>query len=366
MLLAAQKNSYNPVLRRLGLTKWDGADRIATFFIDWLGCEDNAYHRELATKWFMAGIARLYEPGHKFDLVPVLGGKQGGGKSGLIECLGMGFFGHLSGEFQDTKKMVESTRGKWILEVPELKGFHRGMIEDIKLYFSGTFDTVRLAYRENGDDFARRCIYMGTTNQDEYLRDDENRRFCPVLTLTHKGNKIKFDGPGGVKEIVPQLWAEAEHLYLEARKADPYGMLNLDFESVEARTEAVRLQTEAREVSAQEPVAEVIEDWLNKTYSASAVAANDDQVDEFDGEPGEEKFVRNYVTATLVIEALEQNAIIRDVKMNKQKVIGMALRAVPGWEYLGNVRRLGVKRRWFGRAHVDNRTNSTDYCSKGR
>ncbi|SLN39097.1 Virulence-associated protein E [Roseovarius gaetbuli] len=63
MMLAAQRNSYNPVLRRLELTEWDGVARVETFFLDWLGCVDNAYHRELALLWFMAAIARLYEPG---------------------------------------------------------------------------------------------------------------------------------------------------------------------------------------------------------------------------------------------------------------------------------------------------------------
>ena len=191
--------------------------------------------------------------------MPILGGKQGGGKSGLIEALGLGFAGSLSGDFHDTKKMAESTLGKFILEVPELKGMSKGMIEDIKAYFTATRDTVRLAYRANPEDFMRMCIYMGTTNANHYLRDEENRRFCPVLTDTHEWKKIDFKN---LIPIIPQLWAEAREIYLAMREAQPKGFLPLHFTSHEAKAEARRLQTESRETMAHEPVMEVVGEWL--------------------------------------------------------------------------------------------------------
>jgi hypothetical protein len=97
----------------------------------------------------------------------------------------------------------------------------------------------------------------------------------------------------------------------------------------------------------------LIEEWLNSPLSASAVAAGDDIVDEFEGEGGE-TFVRNYVTATMIRQELNQNPIIRDLKMAPDKIIGMALRSMDDWEGLGHVRRLGKKARWFVREGFDN------------
>jgi hypothetical protein len=94
LLQAAQENSYNPVKDQLEKFIWDGVPRLGTFFHDWLGSADNAYHTELATVWFVAGVTRIYEPGRRYDLVPILGGRQGGGKSGLIQELGFGFLSY--------------------------------------------------------------------------------------------------------------------------------------------------------------------------------------------------------------------------------------------------------------------------------
>lgn len=353
MLQAAEQNRYNPVLRKIEQTEWNGMKRVERFFIDIFGAEDNAYHRELARVWFLAAITRLMEPGHKFDLVPIISGKQGGGKSTVIEMLGMGFFGHLSGDFSNTQKMVESIRGKWILEVPELKGFRKGEIEDIKLFFAATGDTVRLAYRTNEEDFPRRCVFMGTTNEQHFLRDDENRRFCPVITETSRDNPVDLEG---FQKIVPQLWAEALVMYRQARAEKPHGMLMLDLVSPEARAEHVRLTQEAREVAVHEPVAEVIQAWLDQPLSAEAVGAGGNAlVDDFEGDTEGQMFVRNLVTTAMIRTELGGHPVIRDLKMAPDKVIGQALKCLEGWESLGNVRRCGRAARWWGRTGADDK-----------
>jgi len=358
---AAQKNSYHPVIDQIERHIWDGVPRIGTFFQDWLGCTDNAYHSELATVWFVAGITRLYEPGHRFDLVPILGGKQGGGKSGLIEALGLGFAGSLSGDFHDTKKMAESTMAKFILEVPELKGMSKGMIEDIKAYFTATRDTVRLSYRANPEDFMRMCIYMGTTNANHYLRDEENRRFCPVLTDTHEWNKIDFEN---LVPIIPQLWAEAREIYLQMRKDQPKGFLPLHFTSPEAKAEARRLQSESRETMPHEPVAEVVGAWLDNEVSQQQIDTPGNE-DFDDDDPGDGLFVRNLVTATMIRQELASNPIIRDLRAAADKTIGTALSKMEGWQAVGSgsVRRLGRKARWYSRFPADDPRSDLEYVS---
>ena len=70
------------------------------------------------------------------------------------------------------------------------------------------------------------------------------------------------------------------------------GQLHLNFQSAAAKEEAGERQTAARETLIHEPVVEVIETWLNRPFSASVVAVGDALVDEFEGEVGDEMFVR--------------------------------------------------------------------------
>jgi len=357
LLQAAERNRYNPFLDKVTAVEWDGVPRLATFFCEWFNTEESPYLSELATVWFIAGIARQYEPGHRFDLVPILGGKQGGGKSGAIDELGMGYGGSLSGDFHDTQKMAESTKGKVVLEVPELKGLSKSEVEDVKHYFTAPKDTVRLAYRRNEEDFFRRCVYMGTTNQAHYLRDEENRRFCPVHTNTSRDRKIDFKR---FIPTVPQFWAEAHHLYQEMRKAQRTGFLPLEFTSTEAKTEALRLQTESRETMPHEPVQEVVERWLNAPLTAEQieVARSGHAIDrEFDDEDsGGEVYVRNLVTVTMIREEMASNPIIRELRgAHADKTIAQALQKLPGWEHLGYVHRMGRKARWYCRAAGNDR-----------
>lgn len=361
LLQAAEQNRYNPFLDKIERTEWDGVPRLATFFHDWFGAVDNEYHAELATVWFTAGIARQYEPGHRFDLVPILGGKQGGGKSGAIDELGLGYGGALSGDYGDTQKMAESTKGKTVLEVPELKGMSKGEIEDVKAYFTSPKDTIRLAYRRNEEDFFRRCVYMGTTNQSHYLRDEENRRFCPVLTDTSRHNKIDF--PKFIPLIL-QFWAEGRHIYLAMRADQPEGLLPLEFTSKNAKREAERLQTESRETMPYEPVAEVVERWLNTPLSADQVqvqrssGSSSHAIDqEFDDEnTGGPVYVRNLVTVTMIRLELAQNPIIRELRgSHAEKTIGQALKSLVDWEALNYVHRAGQKARWYARIGYSNK-----------
>ena len=107
-------------------------------------------------------------------------------------------------------------------------------------------------------------------------------------------------------------------------------------------------------------LADVIERWLNTPLSASAVAGGE-IVDDFDGEEGEEMFVRNYVTTTMIREELSQSPVIRDLKMNSDKILSMALRSLEGWASLGHVRRLDRKVRWYCRAGLDNPNDPQEF-----
>lgn len=73
----ADKQSFHPVKQYLDGLTWDGTPRLDSLFIDYLGAENTPYTRAVARKSFTAAVARIMEPGCKFDCMTVLVGKQG-------------------------------------------------------------------------------------------------------------------------------------------------------------------------------------------------------------------------------------------------------------------------------------------------
>jgi hypothetical protein len=162
--------------------EWDGTPRIERLFIDYVGAPDDAYHRSVSRLMLIAGVTRVFEPGHKFDFAVILEGLQGKRKSTFIETLAKNWFSELDGDFEDSKQMVEMMQGAWILEIPELSGFARADVRHIKAFISRTTDKVRLAYERRAKQYDRQCIFIGSTNDDRYLKDDTGgRRYWPVL-----------------------------------------------------------------------------------------------------------------------------------------------------------------------------------------
>lgn len=81
LLAVASERAYHPVKEYLeSLPEWDGTRRIDTLLTDYLGAEDSAYTRAVIRKTLTAAVARIYQPGAKFDSVLILNGPQGIGK----------------------------------------------------------------------------------------------------------------------------------------------------------------------------------------------------------------------------------------------------------------------------------------------
>ena len=113
---------YNPVIEEIESIKWDGVERIPTLLSKWLKCDDTPYTREVSRLIFSGGINRLYNPGCKFDDVPVLVGmKQGEGKSTFIRWLALKdeWFTDNLVEIEGTKG-IEALEGIWICEIAEM------------------------------------------------------------------------------------------------------------------------------------------------------------------------------------------------------------------------------------------------------
>lgn len=322
--LASRQNPIHPLRERVSSFVWDGHARAETLWIDFLGVEDNAYHREACRLWLLASIVRLFEPGHKWDHVPIFGGRQGIGKSTFLKALALGYAGALHPNVSDLGRMVESMLGFWIMEIGELTTLSKADSEEVKHFLTETHDTYRLAYRHNAETFPRACTIAGTTNHDQYLKDETgNRRFWPVVC---KVESIDVEALG---RLAPQIWAEVLTWYQAARQAQPGGTLPLFLRDPEARKIASGLQDAARKVSPAEIMAEEISEWLNRPRDLASVTEGGD--DRFDRENAGEGVMVRRTRATineLWIDALGQD---RKMTHTDTTTLGIAMTMIPGW-----------------------------------
>lgn len=216
------KNQYHPIRQLIDSIEWDGQDRICSFLTKWTKCEDTPYTREVSRLIFAGGIHRLYNPGGKFDDMPVLIGKrQGEGKSTLVRWLAMSddYFTEVN-EFEG-QKGIESIEGAWICEVSELLALTKTKEQEaVKSYLTRLNDRYRMPFDKRTTDHPRQCIFIGTTNKEQFLTDKTgNRRFYPVIV--HSSGYDLFDREEEVKAYIRQCWAEAKHLFDEG-KLPPY------------------------------------------------------------------------------------------------------------------------------------------------
>ena len=210
VLSNARTHRYNPIKSMIQMTPWDGVPRAETIFTDYLGATDDIYMRTVARKWLSGAVARIYEPGIKFEILPVLIGKQGRGKSTLAKKLGGE---HFSDDLKDmkSKDAKEFLFGSWIVELGELSAMKRTEMDEVKGFISITSDRYRPSYGRVTIDKPRTCAFIGTTNDNQFLKDvTGNRRFYPIPIDRQEPTKDVFTLD---KDTVQQIWAEAYTFY---------------------------------------------------------------------------------------------------------------------------------------------------------
>lgn len=203
-------NKFHPVREYLESLQWDGVPRVETLLIDYMGAEDTELTKVMTRKTMTGAVARVFEPGCKFDYVLMLIGTQGIGKSSFIALLGGEWFSD-SLDGINGKEAYEQIQGSWILELSELSALRKAEVEKVKQFVSTQVDKFRQAYAKRSREFPRQCIFIATTNVEDPLKDHTgNRRFWPVQTGVNPINLSDRDNfPRD------QVWAEAVQIYKE-------------------------------------------------------------------------------------------------------------------------------------------------------
>ena len=236
LLIYFQNHKVNPLLQILEGLVWDGKPRVEQFLHDVMKVEDSEYTRECSRLIFAGGVHRAYRPGCKFDDMIVLIGGQGAGKSTIVRWLNIEDQFYQEIKTIAGKEGIEAIRGVWIGEVAELMAMTRVKeAEAVKAYITSQKDSYRPPYQKNVQTIPRRCVFIGTTNNPQFLTDKTgNRRFYPVK-CGGDGYKL-LDHEEEVRAYIRQAWAEAVHLYKEG-KLQPFARKEV-LEQIRAAQEA--------------------------------------------------------------------------------------------------------------------------------
>lgn len=207
VLLAADEQPFDSATTWLNGLEWDGVPRIGTFYHTHFGTADTPYTRAVSMYMWTALAGRVLEPGVKADMVPILVGPQGCGKSSGVEALSPdpAFFTEISFAEKDDD-LARKMRGRLVAEIGELRGLNTKELESIKAFVTRTHENWIPKYREFATQFPRRLVFVGTTNEDEFLADKTgNRRWLPVEVSKVDVKAIKTD--------LLLLWAEARETF---------------------------------------------------------------------------------------------------------------------------------------------------------
>jgi predicted P-loop ATPase len=160
--------------------EWDQRQRLQDIAVKGFGTPGNPYEVAVCRNLILSMVKRIFEPGCKSDYMPIFEGPQGVGKSRALGIIGGAWFAE-SHESVTSKDFYGVLQGKWLIEIAEMHAFKQADVDKIKGIVSCAVDRYRVPYGRHTADYARQCAFAGTTNRDDWNRDDTGaRRFWPI------------------------------------------------------------------------------------------------------------------------------------------------------------------------------------------
>ncbi|WP_220791700.1 VapE domain-containing protein [Gluconacetobacter dulcium] len=240
----AYERRFHPVRDYLNGLRWDGTPRLGKWLSYYLGAEHTPYTSAVGRMFLIGMVARIFEPGGKMDYMLVLQGPQGVRKSTACAILGGNWISENLPDLRRDQAASDHVRGKWMIEVAELSAMGKADQETLKHFITRTTERFRPAYGKREIVVPRQCVFVGTTNKEEFLTDETGgRRYWPVKVGPIDTDALTHDRD--------QLFAEAVHAFRQGEHWWPDG----DFE-----VQVIKPEQDARfEMDEWEPI---IRDYL--------------------------------------------------------------------------------------------------------
>lgn len=321
------RHRVHPIRDYLNSLTWDGTPRLETLIIDYIGAEDTPLNRAMTRKHFTAAVARVMNPGCKYDYCLIVAGAEGIGKSTLFSVMGGEWFSD-SLVTMEGKNGMEQARGGWVIELPELGSIKRSDVEQVKAYISRRDDIYRPAYGTVVERHPRQCVFCGTTNETHFLKGDTgNRRFW--VMAADSGLRKHADLKADLAADRDQIWAEAVEYWRQGEKL----YLPDDLEA-----QARRRQSEYND-NGDDPLADVLGHYLDTKLPADwqtwdlrrrrAYMTDPDPLDATGTELRE-----RVCAAEFICERLGRDMGDKEYKYLARRVCNM-LRSLDDWEEIG-------------------------------
>jgi predicted P-loop ATPase len=305
VLTLARENPFHPVREYLAGLAWDGVPRLDSLLVRYAGAQDSEYIRAIGAKTLLAAVRRVRKPGIKFDYVVVLEGPQGSLKSSFVRELvpKVEWYSDPALGNADSKDAALLLQGSWIIELGEMSVLSKSDIEALKAFVSRGVDRLRRPYERLPISLPRQCIFIGTTNQSEYLMDQTgNRRFWPVRI-------------GAID--IEQLVADREQLWAEAASREAAG------ESIELPKALWNVAAEhQKERVSEDPWAGLLRDYLDGSTPVGGIGPID--------------AINRVHTRDLIANALNLNAAQQTPNVPRR--LRTVMEKQVGWIYATNVR----------------------------
>lgn len=232
VICVARRHRRHPIREYLNALAWDGTPRVESMLVDMFGARDDTYTRQASLCFMVGSAARILwmDPknpalGAKVDFMLVLEGQQGKKKSTSLQELASAPWFVETVESPVGKDFYQVIQGCWFVEIAEMDSFGKADVTAVKAAITRRTDKFRAPYERMPSSYRRECVFVGTTNEREYLKDATGgRRFLPV----------RADGDVQLDRIIAerdQLWAEAVHLF---RSGFQYWVLPADAQAEQA------------------------------------------------------------------------------------------------------------------------------------
>lgn len=330
------RNEHHPVRDYLeNLPEWDGRERVETLLVDYLGAEDTPYTRVVTTMHLVAAVHRVMKPGTPYDYMLVLSGPQGIGKTRLVHGLCPDpkwcndSLSDLSGKNKD---IYQSLAGSWLVELPELAAVYRTDLEHLKAFSTKNEDKLREPYARRHIHQQRQCVFIGTTNDVQFLRDPTgDRRTLPLACGVQPPAKSVHEELARERD---QIWAEVLFYY----HAGVPIVLSPEMERVAGE---VRAAFTAEDVQKQ-LIARFLDIPLLNNWKNLSIPERQHHISSFDPDrPSPEKTcLRTSVTVMEVWVELFGRQISELQPKDSARIVNI-LNNLPGWKRVDKRVRLG-------------------------